>query len=80
MYIIGMYCNVVFRVIASYEMAYEVNSMFIIHSPFPVIEWLRYPIIAVIALVLYFILFFVWEFFAYPKGNRWFNRLFNRAI
>ena len=80
MYVIGMYCNVVFRVIASYEMAYEVNSMFIIHSPFPVIEWLRYPIIAVIALVLYFILFFVWEFFAYPKGNRWFNRLFNRAI
>jgi hypothetical protein len=75
MYLIGLYCNKIFEVLVSYEEAYSVNSMFIIHSPFDGVPFLIYPVIALIALVLYFVLFFVWELFIYPKGNRWYNRI-----
>ncbi len=57
MYVIGLYCNLVFKALVSPEAAYEVNSMFIIHSPFEGLDFLRYPVIALAALVLYFILF-----------------------
>ena len=75
MYSIGIYCNKIFEVLVSVEEANSVNSMFILHSPFPTIPFLTYPIIAACSLVLYFILFFICELFAYPKGNRWFNRI-----
>jgi hypothetical protein len=75
MYIIGLYCNNVFEVLVSYEEAYDVNSMFILHSPFPNIPFLIYPVIASIALILYLGLFSLCELFAYSKGNRWFNRI-----
>jgi hypothetical protein len=75
MYLIGLYCNKVFEVLVSLEMANTVNSMFILHSPFPSIPFLIYPIIALCALILYFGLFSLCEIFAYPKGNRWFNRI-----
>ena len=74
MYGIGIYCNAMFEALASAESAYAVNSMFLLHSPFPALPFLRYPIIAACALVLYFLLFFVWELFAYPKGKRWYQR------
>ena len=75
MYLIGLYCNKIFEVLVSYEEAYSVNSMFIIHSPFDGVPFLIYPVISAVALVLYFILFSIWELFIYPKGNRWFNRI-----
>ena len=75
MYAIGLYCNKIFEVLVSAEEADSVNSMFIIHSPFPAVPFLKYPIIAVCSLVLYFILFSVCELFAYKKGNRWYNRI-----
>ena len=75
MYAVGLYCNLVFKVIASPEMAYDVNSMFIIHSPFEGVSFLTYPVIACVALVLYFILFTVCELFIYEKGERWFNKI-----
>ena len=75
MYLIGLYCNKIFEVLVSYEEAYSVNSMFIIHSPFDGVPFLVYPVIASVSLVLYFILFFIWELFIYPKGNRWYNRI-----
>ena len=75
MYLIGLYCNLVYRVMISDEAAYDVNSMFIIHSPFEGVEFLKYPIIAVIGLVLYCILFFVCELIAYKKGERFYDRL-----
>ncbi len=59
MYLIGLYCNLLYRVMISDEAAYEVNSMFIIHSPFEGLDFLRYPVIAAIALVLYLVLFAV---------------------
>lgn len=74
MYGIGLYCNLVFRSLVSAEKAYDVNSMFIIHSPFEGIPFLRYPIIALIALLLYFILFSVYDAIKAPRGSRWFDR------
>jgi hypothetical protein len=78
MYLIGLYCNKMYEVLVSIEEAYSVNSMFILHSPFEEISFLVYPIIALGALILYFVLFSICELFAYSKGNRWFNRIKNR--
>lgn len=78
MYIIGLYCNLVFRVLVSEQSAYMVNSMFILHSPFEGVEFLTYPIIALISFGFYFIIFNICELFAYKRGNRWFNRILNK--
>ena len=75
MYLIGLYCNLMFRVLVSPEKAYDENSMFIIHSPFEGVGFLRYPVIAAIALVLYFILFTVLDCIKHKKGERWFDQL-----
>ena len=75
MLLIGLYCNLVFSSLVSFEEAYDQNSMFLIHSPFEGVPFLVYPVIAGAALVLYFGLFSLCELFAYEKGNRWFNRL-----
>ena len=77
MYVIGLYCNLVFKVLVSPEKAYDVNSMFIIHSPFDGLGFLTYPIIAAIALLLYFILFTVCDLIKHKKGERWFDNLKN---
>jgi hypothetical protein len=74
MYVVGLYCNGIFEVLVSAEQAYSVNSMFILHSPFPAVPFLTYPTIAGCALVLYFILFSLLELFAYPGGSRWYSR------
>ena len=74
MYVIGIYCNLVFRVLVSADAAYDVNSMFIIHSPFEAIPFLRYPIIALAALVIYLIIFTVCDLINSEKGERWFNK------
>lgn len=78
MYAIGLYCNLVFKVLVSPEKAYDVNSMFIIHSPFEGLEFLKYPSIAAIALLLYFILFSVCELVKFKKGERWFDKALDR--
>jgi len=75
MYAIGLYCNLVFKVLVSPEEAYDVNSMFIIHSPFEGVEFLKYPIIALTALLLYSILFTVLELIKRERGERWFDRV-----
>lgn len=79
MYAIGLYCNLVFRVLVSPGKAYDVNSMFIIHSPFGGLEFLTYPIIAIVALVLYFILFTVCDIIKNEEGERWFDKLRSAA-
>ena len=78
MYAIGLYCNLVFKALVSPEAAYDVNSMFIIHSPFDDVPFLRYPIIAAAALVLYFILFNTLDFIKHKKGERWLDKV--RAV
>ena len=75
MYAIGLYCNLVFETLVSAEAAYQVNSMFIIHSPFDGVDFLTYPTIACIALVMYFITFTVCEVISHKKGDRWFDHL-----
>ena len=77
MYVIGLYCNLVFEVLVSAEKAYDVNSMFIIHSPFDGMDFLTYPIIAAVALVLYFLLFISCDAIKNKKGNRFCDRLFD---
>ena len=67
---IGAYCNLVFSVLASKEIAYEVNSMFLIHSPFEDVDFLIYPVIALIAIPIYFSVFVICDFCVKKKGNR----------
>ena len=74
MYVIGLYCNLVFSAIASPEVAYDENAMFILHSPFDGLPFLRYPFIAAVGLVLYFILFTVYDIVTTPRGQHWFDR------
>ena len=74
MLVIGLYCNLVFETLVSEEVAYQVNSMFLIHSPFDGIDFLTYPVIAVIAIPLYFVVFAVCELFTYKKGERFYER------
>lgn len=74
MYVIGLYCNLIFSALVSPEKAYDVNSMFIIHSPFEGVPFLRYPIIAAAALVIYLVIFTVCDIVTAPHGKRWYNR------
>lgn len=76
MYVVGLYCNLAIEVIGSYEYAYHVNSMFIIHSPFEQVTFLKYPMIALIALGCYFIIFTICDMVKFPSSKRWYNRLF----
>ena len=75
MYAIGLYCNVIYMVLVSSDAAYNVNSMFILHSPFDGVEFLRYPIIALAAIVIYLVIFTVCDAITATRGNRWYNRV-----
>lgn len=70
---IGGYCNLVFSALVSEAAAYDVNSMFMLHSPFGGLEFLTYPVIALIAIPLYFGIFVLCDFFAHPKEKRFYN-------
>lgn len=75
MLFIGLYCNLLFAVLSSREAAYDVNAMFLLHSPVEGAPFLTYPLLAGSALVFYFAVFSVCELCAYPKGFRWLSRL-----
>ena len=55
------------------DAAYEVNSMFLIHSPFEGLPFLRYPVIAALGLLVYLAIFTVCDTLTTPRGERWFN-------
>ena len=74
MAIIGGYCNLVFAALDSAERASQVNSMFLIHSPFDGLDFLTYPVIALIAVPLYFALFVICDLIAHKKGERFYNK------
>ncbi len=78
MLLVGLYCNLIFHVLVSEEMAYEVNSMFLLHSPFAGAEFLTYPFIATVALLLYAALFALLERIYLPKEKRFFHRLLHK--
>jgi hypothetical protein len=71
---IGGYCNLVFHALVSEEMAYDVNSMFLLHSPFDGLDFLTYPVIALIAIPLYFSVFAICNVCANKKGERFYNK------
>lgn len=71
---IGCYCNLVFHALSSAEAAYDVNSMFLIHSPFEGLDFLTYPVIALIAIPIYFIVFAICDLVAHKKGERFYNK------
>lgn len=70
MAVIGGYCNLVFSALASEATAYDVNSMFLIHSPFEGLAFLTYPVIALIAIPIYLALFAICDLCARKKSKR----------
>lgn len=74
MAVIGGYCNLVFGALVSEAAAYDVNSMFLIHSPFAGLDFLTYPVIALIGIPIYFIVFVICDLCAHKKGERFYNR------
>ena len=70
MAVIGSYCNLVFYALVSEEAAYNVNSMFLSHSPFEGLEFLTYPVIAFIAIVIYFIIFVLCDIIIRKRRSR----------
>ena len=71
---IGCYCNLVFHALVSEAAAYDVNSMFLIHSPFEGVEFLTYPVISLIAVPIYFGVFVICDLCAHKKGERFYNQ------
>ena len=72
---IGGYCNLVFHALVSEAAAYDVNSMFLIHSPFDELDFLTYPVIALIAVPIYFGVFVICDLCTHKKGERFYNKV-----
>ena len=71
---IGCYCNLVFHALVSEAAAYDVNSMFLIHSPFEGLAFLTYPVISLISVPIYFGVFVICDLCAHKKGERFYNQ------
>ena len=69
MAVIGGYCNLMFHALVSEAAAYDVNSMFLIHSPFEGLDFLTYPVIALIAIPIYFAVFLICDLYVNKKGK-----------
>ena len=80
MAVIGCYCNLIFRALVSEEAAYDVNSMFLIHSPFEGVAFLTYPVIGLAAVIIYFSVFTICDLCVHPKGQRFYNKVKNDKI
>ena len=70
MAVIGGYCNLLFSALASEEVAYDVNSMFLIHSPFGEGDFLTYPVISLMALPIYMMIFIICDLVVRNKGGQ----------
>ena len=77
---IGCYCNLVFYALASAETAYEVNSMFLIHSPFAGLDFLTYPVISLIAVPIYFVVFVICDFCVHRKDKRFIDKKLQKSL
>ena len=71
---IGSYCNLVFHALVSEAAAYDINSMFLIHSPFEGLAYLTYPVISLIAVPIYFGVFVVCDLCVHKEGERFYNK------
>ncbi len=72
---IGCYCNLVFHALVSEAAAYDVNSMFLIHSPFEGLYFLTYPVISLIVIPIYFAIFVICDLCAHKNGQRFYNKV-----
>ena len=72
---IGCYCNLVFHALVSKAAAYDINSMFLIHSPFEGLDFLTYPVISLIVIPIYFAIFVICDLCAHKKGQRFYNKV-----
>ena len=72
--VIGGYCNLVYRALVSEAAAYDVNSMFLMHSPFEGVEFLTYPVISLIAVPIYFAVFVICDLCVHKRGKRFYNK------
>ena len=72
---VGCYCNLIFHALVSEAAAYDVNSMFLIHAPFEGLDFLTYPVIALIAVPIYFAVFVIADLCAHKKGERFYNQV-----
>lgn len=70
MALIGGYCNILLAAIGSRELAYDKNSMFMIHSPFEGVKFLTYPVIALVAIPIYLGLFYVCDVCARKRARK----------
>ena len=75
--VIGAYCTLIFHALVSEAQAYFINSMFIVHSPFAGLDFLTYPVVALIAVPVYFVLFVICDLCAHKKGERSYNKTKN---
>ena len=71
---VGAYCNLIYHALVSESAAYDINSMFLIHSPFEGLDFLTYPVIALIAIPIYLALFLTCEWCARRKNRSDKNR------
>ena len=71
---IGAYCTLIFHTLVSEAQAYFINSMFIVHSPFAGLDFLTYPVVALVAIPVYFVIFVLCDLCAHKKGERFYNR------
>ena len=78
--IIGAYCTLIFHALVSEAQAYFINSMFIVHSPFAGLDFLTYPVVALIAVPVYFVLFVICDLCAHKKGERFYNKTKNNRF
>lgn len=75
MALIGGYCTITLWALRSKEFAYYKNSMFLLHSPFDGLDFLTYPIIVLIAIPIYFLLFVACDICLHKKGERFIDKL-----
>ena len=71
---IGAYCTLIFHALVSEAQAYFINSMFMVHSPFAGLDFLTYPVVALIAVPVYFVLFLICDLCARRKSKRSHNK------
>ena len=72
--ITGAYCTLIFYALVSYEQAYFINSMFMMHSPFAGLDFLTYPVVALIAVPAYLVIFVISDLCAHKKGERFYDK------
>ena len=71
---IGSYCTITLYALASEERAEYINSMFLLHSPFDGVDFLTYPVISLMAIPFYLIVFVICDLCTHKKGNRFYNK------